>query len=122
MTNEELLFFEASPASLPLYIALRERLLGEFPDTTVKTAKTQITFRSRYGYAFVSLRRMKGCGEGFIIVSFGLSEKVSSPRIAVAVEPYPNRWTHHVIVNASSEIDEELMGWLRAAHDFALRK
>ena len=39
----------------------------------------------------------------------------------MAVEPYPNRWTHHVTA-AADEIDGELMDWLREAHDFALLK
>ena len=36
-----------------------DRLLAAFPDTAVKAQKSQITFKARYGYAFVSLRRMK---------------------------------------------------------------
>lgn len=119
MTQDELLFFDAMPGALPLYAALRERLLTRCPDTTLKVQKSQITFRARYGYAFVSLRRMKGCSEVFMIVSFGLSHRLASSRIAAAAEPYPNRWTHHVIVSAEEELDDELMDWLREAHDFA---
>ena len=39
-----------------------------------------------------------------------------------AVEPYPNRWTHHTIVSEPDQLDGELMGWLREAHAFALVK
>lgn len=99
MTPDELLFFDAMPGALPLYEALRNRLLAQCPDTALKVQKSQITFRARYGFAFVSLRRMKGCPEVFLILSFGLSHRLDSPRIAVAVEPYPNRWTHHVILS-----------------------
>ena len=65
---------------------------------------------------------MKGCPEVFLILSFGLSHRLDSPRIAVAVEPYPNRWTHHVILSEAGQLDSELMDWLREAHDFALTK
>lgn len=92
------------------------------PDTALKVQKSQITFRARYGFAFVSLRRMKGCPEVFLILSFGLSHRLDSPRIAVAVEPYPNRWTHHVILSEVGQLDSELMDWLQEAHDFALTK
>ena len=119
MTPEELLFFDAQPGALPLYEALRSKLLAECPDTTWKVQKSQITFKARYGYAFVSLRRMKGCPEVFLIVTFGLSHRLDSPRIAAAVEPYPNRWTHHTIVSEPDQLDGELMGWLREAHAFA---
>ncbi|MGI6029149.1 MAG: DUF5655 domain-containing protein [Candidatus Heteroscillospira sp.] len=122
MTDDELMFFNMQPGALPLYDILRRRLMAECPDTTVKVQKSQITFRAKYGYAFVSLRRMKGCPEVFMIVSFGLSHRLDSPRIAVAVEPYPNRWTHHAIVSEAEQLDDELMGWLREAHDFALVK
>ena len=57
-----------------------------------------------------------------LLVSFGLSYKKESPRIAYAVEAYPNRWTHHVIVEQAGEIDRELMKWLQEAYAFSLIK
>ena len=51
-----------------------------------------------------------------------LAYRLSSPRIAVATEPYPNRWTHHVVISEAGQIDEELLGWLREAYDFAMAK
>lgn len=122
MTADELLFFDAMPSALPLYETIRRALLTAFPAVTLKVQKTQITFREKYGFAFVSLRRMKGCPEVFLILTIGLGRRLGSPRVAIAVEPYPNRWTHHIIISRQDQIDEELMGWLREAHDFALRK
>ena len=122
MTADELMFFNIMPGALPMYEILHRKLLTECPDTTLKVQKSQITFKSKYGYAFVSLRRMKDCPEVFMIVSFGLPSRLDSPRIAVAVEPYPNRWTHHIVVSEAEQLDDELMGWLREAHDFALVK
>ena len=122
MTTDELMFFDPMPGALPLYEALRREILSGMPDTAIKVQKSQITFSARYGFAFVSLRRMRGCPKVFLIVTFGLSHRLDSPRIAIAAEPYPNRWTHHVIVSQPEQIDHELMGWLREAHDFALIK
>lgn len=122
MTADEFLFFNIMPNALPLYEILRSKLLTECPNTSLKVQKSQITFKAKYGYAFVSLRRMKGCPEVFMIVSFGLSYRLDSPRIAVAAESYPDRWTHHTIVWEAEQLDDELMGWLREAHDFALVK
>ena len=45
-----------------------------------------------------------------------------SPRIDIATEPYPNRWTHHVVVHKEEEIDEELIGWIKEAAAFAETK
>lgn len=123
MTQDELQFFAGHGAALPIYTELRSRVFAQWPDVEVRVARTQITFRARYGFAFVSTRRMgRRCPEVFIIVSFGLGREVRSERIFAASEPYPNRWTHHVIVASPDEVDGELMGWLAEAHDFALNK
>ncbi len=123
MTQDELQFFAGHGAALPIYTELRSRVFAQWPDVEVRVARTQITFKARYGFAFVSTRRMgRRCPEVFIIVSFGLGREVRSERIFAASEPYPNRWTHHVIVASPDEVDGELMGWLAEAHDFALNK
>ena len=123
MNADELQLFSGHEAALPLYVKLREEILTLWPDVEIRAARTQITFKARYGFAFVSTRRMgRRCPEVFIIVSFGLHREVSSPRILAASEPYPGRWTHHVIVSDLSEIDGELLGWIAEAHDYALVK
>ncbi len=53
--------------------------------------------------------------------TFGLGHRIQSPRIVESVEPYPNRWTHHVIIQSHSDIDEEIMDWLNQAYLFACR-
>ena len=55
-------------------------------------------------------------------VTFGLSYRKDSPRIDVVTEPYPNRWTHHVMVGSEEEIDDELMGWIYEAAEFSSSK
>ena len=39
-----------------------------------------------------------------------------------ACEPYPGRWTHHIVVSGLEEIDDELMGWVKEAAAFAAAK
>lgn len=55
-------------------------------------------------------------------MSFGLPYQKVSPRIAQSVEAYPNRWTHHVIVERAEEIDAELLGWIGEAYQFSIVK
>ena len=43
-------------------------------------------------------------------------------RVAVATEPYPGRWTHHILLSDETQIDGELLGWLREAWEFAESK
>lgn len=122
MTADELMFFDAMPGALPLYAALAAGIRELDPDVAVRTAKTQITFQARYGFAFVSLRRIRGCPEVFLILTLGLGRRLDSPRVAVAVEPYPGRWTHHFILSDLRELDDELWSWVREAHGFAQTK
>ena len=121
MSNDELLFFTSMPQMLPLYTALRDQLDQLYPDVTAKVGKTQISLRNRYVFATVSLpwRKVKGWPEEYLLLSFGLSYHNEHPRIALAVEPYPNRWTHHVLL---TRLDETVMGWVEEAYQFSMEK
>lgn len=68
------------------------------------------------------VRRAKERPNIYIVITFGLGYRVESPRIDVATEPYPNRWTHHVLVASEEELDEELMGWVKEAAAFSAGK
>lgn len=48
-----------------------------------------------------------------------LRRRLDSPRVDAATEPYPNRWTHHLLISDPAEIDDELMGWIREAAAFS---
>lgn len=117
-------FFAKQPLAQPLFEAVASKILANFPQVEIQVKKTQISFRERYLFAAVSLprRKIKETPGSCIIVTFGLARHLEHPRIMEAVEPYPNRWTHHVLVRDISEVDEELMEWIREAHDFALTK
>lgn len=122
VSDEEILFFSGRTQALSLYEHVRECIMASFPETEIKVSKTQISFKSRYGYAFVSLRRMKGCGENFIILTLGLPYRLDSPRAAAVSEPYPNRWTTHFIISSPDDIDAQMCSWISQAHDYALMK
>ena len=89
MTADELLFWDRQPQLLPLYELLRERLMSAYPEMKIN------------------------------LMSFGLSYQIDSPRIAMSVEAYPNRWTHHVIVESPEDIDGTLLGWIHEAYLFS---
>lgn len=124
--NEDILFFFGEHLNaLPMYERLEELVFGQIPDVRIKVAKTQITFANKRGLAFVSFnpcRKAKERPETWMTVTFGLGYRKESPRIDVVTEPYPGRWTHHVMVGNAEEIDEELIGWIREAADFAASK
>ncbi len=125
MNSDTVFFFQEHIDALPLYEALEKRIVNEIEDVRIKVQKSQISFYNKHLFACVSfarLRRKKDCPAAYIVVTFGLNHKVDSPRIEVATEPYPARWTHHLLVSQLGEIDEELMLWIKEAADFAAVK
>ena len=119
-----LFFFDGHPEELALYEALLRAVEAAFPEGSVRVQKTQISFYGRHLFAAASLpvRRRKDWPKICLVVTVGLSYRLDSPRVAAASEPYPGRWTHHILVTEAGQIDEELMGWLREAWDFAESK
>ena len=125
MSGDELFFFNEKPAALPLYEAFAQRLFAEIDNVTIKVQKTQISFSNKHNFAFVSFlpaRKAKDRPKTYITVTFGLRYKKESTRIDAASEPYPNRWTHHMLISSVEEIDDELMGWIKEAADFSAGK
>ena len=125
ISQDELLFFDQKPGTLPLYEAFIHRLCSEVSGVAIRVQKTQIAFSNRHNFAFVSflpVRKAKERPNPYLVVSFGLSYRLESARIDAAVEPYPNRWTHHVLISRVEEIDDELMGWVREASDISACK
>ena len=124
--NEQILqFFDSHPDALPLYEKFEKSVADLVPDVKIKVQKTQISFYNRHLFACVSfarVRKKKDCPDCYIVITFVLSHKAESPRIDIATEPYPNRWTHHVLISEPGEIDDELMGWIEEAALFSNRK
>lgn len=122
---DTLVFFSGRPDALELYRDFEDLLYREFPCVNRRVQKTQITFYNRHVFACVSFARVKKKAElpeGYLVITIGLPAPLESPRIAVKTEPYPNRWTHHIVISRPEELDGELMGWIRASYDFAETK
>ena len=125
MTLDEMMFFDGRPAALPLYEKLKGSILAEVPEARIEVKKTQISFFAKHMFAaasFTPVRKAKDRPDPFLTVTFGLPYRVASGRIDAAVEPYPGRWTHHVMIGSAEEVDAELMGWIREAAAFSSGK
>ena len=112
--------FESYPFSYRLFKVVREFIesLG-----TVKTqaTKTPISFSTKTGFAGVWLPQMwiKNAPENSIVLSFGLGRRVIHPNIKESKEPYPGRWTHHVVIEKESDFDDNVRAWLHEAFEFS---
>ncbi len=125
MDQNILFFFNEKPQALPLYEAFEGRLLSELEGVNIRVQKTQITLSNRRVFGAVSFlpaRRAKDRPNPYITITLGLNRREGSPRVDQASEPYPGRWTHHLVIGSPEEIDGELMAWVREAYDFAAAK
>ena len=125
LTLDELMFFEGNPGALTLYEALRQRMEEAWIPGTFQAKKSQISFVNRHIFGAASLLkvlRAKDRPNPYLTVTFGLDHRADSPRIHGAVEAYPHRWTHHIMIGRPEELDGQLMEWLKEASLFAAQK
>lgn len=124
MNFDILMLFDKKPDALYLYEAAEAFILELFPDVKIKVSKTQVSFSNRYGFAFLwpPNRRIKNKPGTYIVLTFGLGRQEVHPRILESVEPYPGRWTHHVLISSPDELDEQIKNWLIEAYNFSMMK
>ena len=112
------------PETCALQAALTQAVLNLCPEAEIRETKTQLGFFHGCGFAWLSQppRRRKDRPDKYILLSLGLHARLESPRVTEAVEPYPGRWTHHILITSENEIDAELLGWIEDAHAYALER
>ena len=123
--QDTFMFFNQHPAAYPLYECFEAKLLERFPATSIRVQKTQITFSGRHVYACVSFQRVRKKAElpnPYLVITLGLPYPLESDRVAVKTEPYPGRWTTHIVVGSAEEIDDELLSWAEQAYSFSESK
>ena len=125
MNTDTIIFFNKQLDALPLYEAFADAVTKLYPETEIRVQKTQISFYDVHMFACVSFLRVKKKKElpdPYLVVTLGMPYPLESPRVAVKTEPYPGRWTTHIVIGETEEIDGELLSWLKEAHDFAKNK
>ncbi len=125
MEESTLFFFNQKPGLLPLYEQLENLIFSRLDGVEVRVQKTQISFYQRRLFACVSFlpaRPKKERPPQFFTLTLGLGRRLDSPRVDAAVEPYPGRWTHHIMLSDPAQLDEELAGWIIEASQFSQNK
>ena len=116
-------FFAGRPEEEVLGRTVTQWIVTALPQTTVRVQKTQITFQNRHVFAALSLpRRARDRAAHALTLTLGLPVRLDTPRVMMAAEPDPGRWTHHLLLSGPQDLDEELLGWVRAAAAFAQTK
>lgn len=125
LREDTLMFFDGHRDIYPLYEAFEDRVLRLYPQTGIRVQKTQIAFYNRHMFACVSFLRpgrKAELPESYFVLTLGLPYPLESERVAVKTEPYPGRWTTHIVLSAPEELDGELFDWVEQAYAFAQSK
>ena len=124
--NEDvLLFFDEHSKALALYEILIERVFKQFPDTVIRVSKTQISLKNKHTYgciSFLRIKKKKELSDDYFILTLGLPFPLETQRTVIITEPYPGRYTNHILISDISNLDDELFGWLALAYDFSNSK
>ena len=102
MTAEALAFLGAQPERTAIFEAV-EAAVAELGESAVEVKRSQISWKAPRLFAALSLPLRVGrhWPEGALVLTFGLGRRLEHPRIFQAAEPYPGRWTHHVVLTLS---------------------
>ncbi len=118
----------AKPLFWDAYSAIME---AAGPGGSMTVQKSQIAFRIgpsegcrplQFAFVWLPTRRINGRPGRCLGLTFGLGRREGNPRIAVVSEPYPGRFTHHLLLESPQELDETVRDWLKEAADFARSK
>ena len=114
--------FNRAEGSFELYLAT-DCLLMSLAGARRKVSKTQVSYCARRAFAWIwpPVRKVRGRPEKYVVLSFALGRKLQSAGVEQALEVYPGRWMHHIILSEARQLDEELLSWLSEAHSFASR-
>ncbi len=108
-------FFAGDETAQQIFEAVRQAVAACGP-AELRVSKSQIAFRRRKAFAWVwrpsqYLRRPAAP----LVLTLGFRYRDASPRWKEIVEPAPGRFTHHLELHVLADVDDEVVGWLRAA-------
>jgi hypothetical protein len=113
MTLDE--YFAANPESRKLFEALRS-VIESMGTAKVRVTKSQIAFvrRRPFAWAWMPGKYLGGRGAP-LVLTLSFRQKDPSPRWKEIVQPAPGRFTHHLELFATANLDEEVRQWLQEA-------
>ena len=113
MTLDE--FFNGQDESRQLFETLHSMVNAMGP-AELRITKSQIAFRRRKAFAWVWIpgKYLRG-KTAPLVLTLSFTSRDASPRWKEIVEPYPGRFTHHLELYSTEDIDNKVHDWLRAA-------
>jgi hypothetical protein len=112
-------FFDGAPRARALFEAVAESV-ATLGDSDVRVTKSQIAFRRRRGFAYF-WRPDRYLGTDVpAVLSFALPARIDSTRLKEVSHPAANIWMHHLELQGTGQLDDEVSGWLALAYDNAV--
>jgi hypothetical protein len=108
-------FFAGNEASRQIFDTLlwMAESLGQ---VELCVTKSQVAFRRSRAFAWAWMPGSYLRGKHApLVLTISLQRRDSSPRWKEIVEPRPGRFTHHLELYSSDEIDDEVRAWLQEA-------
>jgi len=108
-------FFTGHEDSRRLFEDVRA-IVEEIGAADVCVGKSQLSFRRRraFAWAWIPGRYLRIEGPP-LVLTLSFDHRDLSPRWKEIVEPSPGRFTHHLELRSSSDIDAEVKHWLESA-------
>src|ERR1700760_5125000 len=97
----------------PIVSEIYEKLIDDllkFGAIKIEPKKTSIHLGNRFGFAGVYTQKKA------INLEIHLNHKLTSPRVSKVEQASANRFHHTVKLNSPSDVDGELIQWLREAY------
>jgi hypothetical protein len=113
MTLDE--YFEGHTESRNLFESLRADIQS-IGAVNIRVTKSQVAFyrRKPFAWAWIPGKYLHGRGAP-LVLTLSFDQRDPSPRWKEIVETAPGRFTHHLEVYSSADVDDEVRHWLREA-------
>ena len=108
--SEKIHFTGKDPVVERIYRKLTSKL-KLFGKVRIEPKKTSIHLANRFGFAGVYARR------NHLNLEIHLNYKLESPRVAKVEQVSANRFHHTIKLTSESDVDRELISWLREAYE-----
>ena len=117
MTLDE--FFAGHEDSRQIFEALRSAIEDLGP-VEMRITKSQVAFcrEKAFAWTWMPAAYLRG-RHAPLVLTLSLRWRNPSPRWKEIVEPKPGRFTHHLELYSTADIDDEVRSWLRAVWEAA---
>lgn len=105
-------FAQKAPQMRPIYDCLM-RSIGAFGPMRVAVHKNAVQLERYTDFAIIRPRK------NHLYLAFRTRRRITSPRIAMHQQLSFRLHDHAIRIESEGDIDEELLGWLKAAYDLS---